>query len=261
MDDEDYARELFAILTRPLDPDEPRDTYGTGADGIDRYDGFGTEIVVTAVAAVPGPYGSQLEVAFRLDVPPGADAPAEGVFHLPLAQEWREAQGYRGPATYAPDVARATRQAAGRLARSHRDARALPPLPDRDAQAALLRAVFEPEWEVEVEDDGVVELRREGQAVTILVTAEQWEQVVARHGPRRAWLSEHFSELLASGSRDDRYLVFWEGDLVKSVRAELPPVSGSTRNLNAAHARGPVAGAKWFAYAPGTEPPTDDPRA
>ena len=42
MEDEEYARELFAILTRPLHPDDPVDAYGTGPDGIDRYDGFGT---------------------------------------------------------------------------------------------------------------------------------------------------------------------------------------------------------------------------
>lgn len=253
MDDEDYAQELFAILTRPLDPDEPRDAYGTGADGIDRHGGFGTEVVVTSVAAVPGPYGSRLEVGFRLEVPAGEDVPAEGVFHLPLAREWREASGYGAPATYAPDVARGTERAVREHISSHG---AVEPtaVPDRDVQRALLHKALGSFYDVEVVAPDRIELRRAGQVEwTVLVTPDQWEQVVRRHGRRPDWLQEHFSELLASGSRDDSYLVFWEGDLVKSVRAELPPVSGSTRNLNAARARGPIPGAGWFAYRPGTD--------
>lgn len=254
MDDEDYARELFAILTRPLDPDEPRDAYGTGTDGIDRHSGFGTEVVVTSVAAVPGPYGSRLEIAFRLERPVGADVPAEGMFHLPLAREWREASGYGAPATYAADVARETERAAGRHIDAHR--RPEEPeteLPDRDVQRALLHKALGSFYDVEVVAPDRFELRHAGQVEwTVLVTPDQWEQVVRRHGRRPDRLQEHFSELLASGSRDDSYLVFWEGDLVKSVRAELPPVRGSVRDLQRAIERGPVPGAVWFAYRPGT---------
>ncbi len=254
MDDETYARELFAILTRPLDPDEPRDSYGTGADGIDRYGGFGTEVQVTSVAVVPGPWGSQLEVGFHLEVPAGHRVPSEGTFRLPLAAAWREAQGYGGPATYAPHVARATEHAVREhLSRRSATGRNVPLA--RTQQHTLLLEVFGRSYDVEQAAPDRFVLGREGQARwVVVVTPEQWEHVLLRRGTRRASLSEHFEELLASGFAEDRdeFLVFWEGDLVKSVREELPPVSGSVRGLLRAIERGPIPGAAWLAYTPGS---------
>lgn len=240
VDDEEYARELFRILTRPLDPDEPVDGYGTGADGIDRHDGFGTEVRVVSIDVVPGPYGAQLDVAFRLDAPPGDDVPPDGRLHLPLDREWREAQGYGGPATYAPEVARQTFRAAGRHVARHRRARREAPepaLPDRATQAEWLR-----------------DARQRHPEVEIVVTPDEWEQVVASHHGRQEWLDEEVSELAGSCHRDDRFLVFWEGDLERSVRAELPPVHGTLRQLLAMRAAGPpLAGGAWFAYEPTRE--------
>ncbi|CAM3678426.1 hypothetical protein [Nocardioides zeicaulis] len=252
MDDETYARELFAILTRPLDPDEPRDAYGTGADRIDRYGGFGTELVVTSVAAVPGPYGSRLEVGFRLEGPEGHDLPRTGTFHLPLAAEWREAQGYGAPSTYAPAVARATERAVGEHARRRRTAGRTVPLDRTEQHALLLEVLGGPSSVRQVAPDRFVLSRAGRERWVVVVTPEQWEQFLVRHGTHRASLSEHVEELLAAGSSDDRdeFLVFWEGDLVKSVREELPPVSGSVRGLLRAIERGPVPGAAWFAYTP-----------
>ena len=74
---------------------------------------------------------------------------------------------------------------------------------------------------------------------TVIVTAEEWEQVVRRHGTRRAWLFEHFDEFFGSKHSDDVFIVFWEGDLVGSVRDALPPVA-SLRELLVA-VRRPVA--------------------
>lgn len=94
---------------------------------------------------------------------------------------------------------------------------------------------------------------RSGRELTALVTPEQWEQVLQRHAPRDQLL-EHFSELLASAHRDDVFLVFWDGDLVRSVREELPPVSGTFRALLAMRAAAPPAlgpNDGWFAYGPG----------
>ncbi|HEV2796795.1 MAG TPA: hypothetical protein VGV65_04190, partial [Nocardioides sp.] len=90
MDDQEYARQLFAILTRPLDPDEPVDAHGTRADGIDRCDGFGTDVRVTALEAVPGQHGNQIDIAFELDLPDHlSQVPETGSLLLPVDAEWR----------------------------------------------------------------------------------------------------------------------------------------------------------------------------
>ncbi len=264
MDDEEYARRLFEILTTPLGSDDPVDAYGTGPDGIDRHDGFGTEVRVRSIDVVPGEHGTQLEIGFMIDVPDDLDVPAEGSTLLPVAAEWREAQGCQDPRAYAPWVARAVWGAAGRHIDAHRgtpqeDA----PAPDRETQRSLLLDVLH---QASADGEGSIEEVAPGRFVgrrslthqswTILVTPDQWEHVVQRHGPRRAWLLEHFSELLASGHRDERFLVFWEGDLVRSTREELPPVSGSLRALFAMQASGPPnLGPEdgWYAYPPGSQ--------
>lgn len=258
MDDEQYARHVFAILTRPLDPDEPVDAYGTGADRIERYDGFGTDVRVTSVDVVPGPYGSQLDIGFVLDrdkLP--EDVPAEGSLLLPLAAEWRAAQGYDEPSAYAPWAASALMRSAGRHIDAHRpkpehDA----DLPDRDTQRALLHEVLQLEGEFEELAPGRFVVRRSPARPdrTFLVTPDQWEEVLRKHGIRRSRVLEHFSELLASGHPDELFLVFWEGDLVRSTREELPPVNGSLRQLMAMQASGthPDPNAGWYASRPGS---------
>jgi hypothetical protein len=238
MEDEAYARELFAILTRPLDPDEPVDSYGTGSDRIDRHGGFGTEVKVTSIDVVPGPYGAQIEIGFALEVPDGVDVPAEGSFLLPVDREWREAQGCVTPALYAPLIATQTERAAGRHVDRHTAARTDAVVQDPDDLAALVR-------EVEEQHPGT----------TFVATADEWAQVLRRHHGRRARLFEDVAELVASSHRDEHFLVFWEGELVRSVRATLPPVSGGLKALlgmQAARDRGedPYAGGAWYAYTP-----------
>lgn len=260
MEDEEYARELFAILTRPLHPDDPVDAYGTGPDGIDRYDGFGTEVHVTSIDVVAGQHGAQIEVGFSLAVPEAEDVPAAGSVLLPFAAEWREAQGHTSPAVHAPWVARDVMRGAGSHHTAHRR-RADPPrpLPDTEEQHTLLLEVFGFWGEVEEVAPGRLSVRRPPgrRSLTVLVTPEQWSQVLQLHDIRRAWLFEHFSELLASGT-DAHFLVFWEGDLVRSVREELPPVDGSLRALLAMQAAGPPKlgpNDGWYAYRP---LPTED---
>jgi hypothetical protein len=105
----------------------------------------------------------------------------------------------------------------------------------------------------------------------VLVTNDQWERVVRRHGPRRAWLLEHFDELLASTPREERFLVFWDGDVTTSTREKLPPAKKPLpplreirRQISEARASGRDVG--WFAYSPGTravrfpaaDPPVDE---
>jgi hypothetical protein len=258
MDDAEHARRLQEILTRPLDPDEPVDAYGTGSDGIDRYDGFGTEVQVTSVAVVPGEHGPQVEVGFLLDVPDLPDVPGAGSVLLPFAAEWREAQGYASPALHAPHLARDVMRGARDHIGAHMRAPQRPhPLPDADEQHALLLEVLGLEGLVEERAPGRLTVRhpRGARELTALVTPEQWEQVLQRHGAERNRLIEHFSELLASGHRDDVFLVFWDGDLVRSVREELPPVGGTLRALLAMQAAGPPAlgpNDGWYAYRPST---------
>ncbi|GAA1935087.1 hypothetical protein [Nocardioides hwasunensis] len=237
MDDEAYARELFRILTRPLDLGEAVDAYGTGPDGIDRYQGFGTEVWVTSIDVVPGQHGAQIEVGFAFDVADLTDVPPEGSTLLPFAAAWREAQGCVTPALYAPQVAAQVERAAGRhIERGARPPEPEPDLPDRATQATWLR-----------------ELERDHAGVGIVATPDEWEQVVRSHHGRRAWLDEDVSELDGSRHRDDRFLVFWEGHLERSVRSELPPVSGALRALLAMRAAGQPRlgpGDGWFAYRP-----------
>ena len=260
MEDEEYARRLFEILTRPLDPDETVDAYGTGADRIERYDGFGTDVRVTSVDVVPGPYGSQLDIGFVLDrdkLPD--DVPAEGSLLLPLAAEWRAAQGYDEPSAYAPWAAFAVMRSVGGHILAHRGtASEASDLPDRATQRAWLHEVLRFQGEFEELAPGRFVVRRSPARPdrTFLVTLDQWEEVVRKHGIRRSWLLDHFSELLASGHPDELFIVFWEGDLVRSTREELPPVNGSLRALTAMQAAGPPpAGAGWYTHTPGT---TDD---
>lgn len=252
MDDEEYARRLFEILSRPLDPDEPVDPYGTLTDRIDRSSGFGTDVRVASIDVVPGEHGNQIAVGFVLDVPAGTDVPPEGTVLLPVAAEWREAQGYLEPASYAPWAASGLMRGVGRHIDSHRGQSEPVVVPDRETQRALLHDVLGREGDVAEAATGRFVVRRTGSdELTVLVTPDQWEQVVRRHGPRRSWLLEHFSELLASRARDDSFLVFWEGDLVRSTREQLPPVSGHLRALMAMQAEGPAhPRGTWYAYRP-----------
>ena len=74
MEDQAYARRLFAILTNPhptgIDPDDP---YGAADDGIDRYDGFGRDVWVASVEVVgdkvPASIGGPFNEGVTIDVP------------------------------------------------------------------------------------------------------------------------------------------------------------------------------------------------
>ncbi|RYB94884.1 hypothetical protein EUA93_11305 [Nocardioides oleivorans] len=261
MEDEDYARGLFRILGAQPDPDlEPG---RLGDDWIDRSDGFGTEVQVTSVEVVPGPYGAQLEVGFRLEVPPGLDVPEGGSVRFPLDEEWRVLCGFAEPEDYAPRIA----SRLVRAARDHVVAHIEPPRPGyeppaSDKQRAILLHVLGRVGTVEELGtdrfvvrrgaDGHVEHERE---VTVILTPEQWEQVLRRHGPVRHGGFDHYEETFASAPEEERFWVFWEGDLVSSTREELPPATTPwpplrevRQRLAEARASGTTYG--WFAYEP-----------
>jgi hypothetical protein len=255
VDDLDYARQLYEILTAPPDPEVPPGHLGD--DWIDRCDGFGTDVKVTAIAVVPGDHGNQLDIGFVLDLPDDVVVPREGSLLLPLDAEWREVSGYTEPEDYAPHIA-------ARLVRHiHEHIRAHEPsreddgeLPARADQHAMLLEVLGRRGQVEQQAPNRYVVRREEQEVlTVLLTPAQWERVIRRHGPRRAWLLEHFDELFASSPREERFLVFWDGDVTTSTREKLPPAKKpvpplreTRRRLAEARASGQVFG--WFAYPP-----------
>lgn len=257
MDDVDYARQLYDILTAPPDPKVSPGHLGD--DWIDRSDGFGTDVKVTAIAVVPGDHGNQLDIAFVLDLPDDMDVPREGSLLLPLDAEWRKISGYTEPEDYAPHVA-------ARLVRHiHEHVRAHEPSrpddrdpPARAEQHAMLLEVLGREGEVEQQvPDRYVVRRDEREDLTVLLTPDQWEQVIRRHGLRRAWLIEHFDELFASTPREERFLVFWEGDVTTSTREKLPPAKRpfpplreTRRRLAEARASGRDFG--WSAYPHGS---------
>ncbi|WP_104108363.1 hypothetical protein [Nocardioides sp. 616] len=255
MDDEDYARQLYTILTAPLDPELPAGRLGD--DFIDRSDGFGTDMRVTAIDVVPGDHGNQIDVAYVLDLPNEVDTPREGSLLLPLDAEWREVSGYTEPEDYARHIAMQLVRHIHQLLWAHQPSREDERvLPSREEQQAMLLEVLGRQGEVEkAAPNRYVVRRRRRDDLTVLVTPDQWERVIRRHGIRRAWLLEHFDELFASTPEEERFLVFWDGDVTTSTREELPPAKKPSpplrelrRRLAEARASGEDFG--WFAYSP-----------
>lgn len=256
MDDVDYARQLYEILTAPPGPEVTPG--GLGDDWIDRCDGFGTDVEVTAIGVVPGDHGSQLDIAFVLDLPEDIDVPREGSLLLPLDAEWRELSGYAEPEDYAPRIAMRLVRHIYEHVRAHKPSEDdEPDLPARDVQHVVLLEVLGQQGAVEQQAADRYVVRNGGREdLVVLLTSDQWERVVRRHGPGRADLLAYFDELFASTPREERFLVFWAGDATTSMREKLPPVEKPfpplreiRRQLDDARASGQRFG--WFAYPPG----------
>lgn len=253
MDDEEYARELFEILTRPPDPNIP--TWELGPDWIDRHSGFGTEVKVTSVDIVPGPYGAQIEVGFALDVPDGLDVPPEGSFLLPLDREWRALSGYTEPEDYAPKIASEVESKVRDHVAVHTRGRRARRLPSREKQHALLLQVLGRYGEVEEERAGRYVVRHpEGDEIVVVLTSDEWEQILLGAGPPHDDI-DTYEELFAAAPEEQRFWVFWDGRLTSSIREELPPVKVPRppmrevkQQVAAAKASGKAFG--WFAYTP-----------
>jgi hypothetical protein len=259
MDDEAYVRELVAILSNPSPTGiDPADPYGLADDGIDRYDGFGRDVRVTSGRVVRGELGPQVEVGFVLDRPDdtvwrGLDR--EGTVTVPLDAEWRRLSGYDDPASYAPAVARSVERAARALTQQHRSRakpRSATDLPDRGAQWQLLLdglGFKQRPGAVREVGPGRIELSLdrggdEPWVYTVLVTPEQWERVLLRHGIDLG-PDDYFNELITGPPGREPFIVFWEDDLVFSAREELPPVHPPREPTPF------IPGGAWFAYPPG----------
>jgi hypothetical protein len=113
-----------------------------------------------------------------------------------------------------------------RHVRAHQPAdRTVEDLPGRDEQWAILLELLGREGTTREVSPGRLEVVRwpDGRILTVVLTPDQWEQYLLRHGVD---LEPHnrFDMLLATGQRDQVFLVFWDGDLERSVREALPPV-------------------------------------
>jgi hypothetical protein len=256
-EDEAFVASLLAILTNPeptgIDPDDP---YGRADDGIDRYQGFGRDIWVESLRVVDGEYGPELEVTVGLAVP--ADErwhiPDRAVARVPFERGWRRLSGYESATAYAPYVAQAAEWAASSHVGDHRARHSSSvaresarwPVPARDVQWQLLLAGLAAEAGPAVEaSPGRIEVRiadghdhadTDGPLVTVIVTPDQWEDVLAAHASGQVEM--YLAELLGDRDPDEHFVVFYRGDLVRSIREELPPVRGSARAREFAAMRG-----------------------
>lgn len=269
MDDEVYTRRLLGILTNPHPTGiRPEDPYGQADDGIDRYSGFGRDVWVESLEVAEGEHGAELEIEFGLAVPPDSELqglPPRGSLRVPFDAEWRELSGYEDPVAYAPAVAREVESAFAEHVRHHRSdswggGGARPALPSREAQWQILVDALSCEGTVREVAPGRIELRdSDGDVVTVVVSPDQWERVLADH----AWgdVDMFFADLLGPRQGDETFVVFYKGDLFRSTREKLPPVRGRELERQVANvlAENPGAQLSWHAYSPqrGEElPPT-----
>jgi len=263
MEDDAYARRLFAILTNrhPTGVD-PEDPYGQADDGIDRYDGFGRDVWVESVAVAHGEHGAELVVEFGLVLPSEPDlrgVPQGGTHRVPFDAEWRELSGYAEPAVYAPVVAAeveiAARDHVERYWRRRADpvggGQGRPALPARDAQWQIFLGALGDEGAVREVAPGRIEIHVSGGAVvTVVVSPDQWERVLA--GPAWGEVGLYFAELLGPRQEDEEFVVFYNGALARSTREKMPPVRGRAFQRMMAKARDhdPDAQFGWFAHPP-----------
>jgi hypothetical protein len=253
MDDAAYLDALMAILTNPSPTGISHDSYGMADDGIDRYDGFGRDARVTGLEIVEGRHGAELEVSYELAVPRRARrrTPRNGTVRLPFDTEWRQLSGYADPADWAPRVARSVQAAAMRLVETSQSSRgSRRALPTREEQWRLLLEALSGEGRaVEVAPGRIeVDVDAEDEVLTVLVTPEQWEQVLleddALDDPEL-----YLQELIGPRDDDEQFVVFYQGGLCRSTRAELPPVRGTAaeRELAEIRARHPDMEFFWTA--------------
>jgi hypothetical protein len=187
--------------------------------------------------------------------------PSRVVARMPFEREWRRLSGYESPTDYAPYVAREAESAATSHVERHRVAASASPaiesargrLPARDVQWGLLLSALATEGGPAVEvSPGRIEVRladcddstdADSPGVTVIVSPDEWADVLAAHGWRHVEM--YVAELLGPRDPDEHFVVFYRGDLVRSIREELPPVRGRAR----AGRLGEERPGGWFAVA------------
>lgn len=209
------------------------------------------DVVVTTVQPADGRPWPRTEVAFRLADPPASwRGPTSGSAYLPLAEEWRYASGYDEPADYAQLAADAVESAVYRLARPRPPSLPLTPRQIDERWAWLIErlALSGPVQHVGL--GRLVVSTENGRSLTVIVTPEQWAPI-AEPLDSDADDPQDFNQI----HPDEAFLVFYEDDLVWSVRPDLPPVRWGAelkREVRAARARG-ERNFGWFALGPGGE--------
>jgi hypothetical protein len=195
-----------------------------------------------------------VELGYELEIPDRpelAGVPRHNAIRLPVAAEWRTASNLDDPADYAPEVARQLMGSVHRHIRAHQPGtRTVPALPGRAEQWRLLLEYLGRQGEVTEVSPGRLEVVRDEHLRTVLITPDQWEQELVRHGVNL--FEGHVLDLFwatpfhVSGPPppDEAYFVFWDGGIQRSVREALPPVR-PYRRID------PVPGAYWAAYLPG----------
>ncbi len=222
VDHDAYLERLLGALRRP-------DEHGIATD-----EAFGSDVRVQSLAVGHGPHGPRLEVTFNLARTTAAGADG-GVVRLAFGSEWLGLNGYHDPVDYAPTVAWRVEQEASRLTRGVPDPETVrAELPDRASQWRLLLDGLGRGRHAEEVRPGRVQLRSGAYApgvdrdltavVTVVATAEDWEDVLARS----AWpdVTAYLEDALEGRDPDERWLVVDDGELVWSVREQLPPVRG-----------------------------------
>lgn len=178
------------------------------------------DVVVTAVRPAGGRPWPRAEAAFRLaNPPPGWQGPTHGSAFAPLAQEWRYASGHEEPSDYAQLLAGEVERAAHQLISP--TPQPVVPTPEQVSerwQWLLDRLALHGGVRQEAEGRLVV-TGGDRTSFAVLVTPEQWALIGEPIDPQSDD-PQDFNQL----NSEDTYLVFYEDELVWSVRPELPPV-------------------------------------
>jgi len=209
--------------------------------------GTGSGARVGAMRIVRDSGFDELEIAFDA-VREGEDV-GSGTVRVDIDRDWRELSGYDDPGSYLSEVVRALERAAHQVTRGWTD-----PVLDPDDAWADLRRNLGYHGTVREIDDGRLEVTSSnGDVFTVVVTREQWAEVWAHE------TDDFFHDLLGPRHRDEVYVVFHRGDLVASVREQLPPVASlefrelherMLRLRDETLARDPNADFGWYAVRP-----------
>jgi hypothetical protein len=207
------------------------------------------DVVVTAVRPAGGRPWPRTEATFELvDLPSSWQRPTAGSAYLPLGEEWRYARGCEEPSDYALLLAREIESAVVRLIKPTPPVAALTPSVVTERWQWLLERLALHGPVRQLAPDRLV-VTEDTASFTVFVTAEEWASIATP-----IELDADDPQDFGWHDPDENYLVFYEHDLVWSIRPELPPVrSGAElrRKIRAAQAEGRT-NVGWFAHPPTT---------
>jgi hypothetical protein len=199
VNDADLVRAVQAIF----DADDP-------ADGLDRSDGLGEDHCIECLCVVAGEDGfDDLEVTVAVDG-------RRVVSRLLFDRAWRAESGLDDPPAYAAFVVARWRSARVDGARSTGA-----PAPDPVTYAELEHALRRRHAGATRTRFGVLEgVGEDGEPFFVHVTPREWRQFAADRPDPVGDLEERID----ARWDDEAHIVFFRGDVHRSIRAELPPV-------------------------------------